>query len=88
MHKHRALIDEVLCQLMKQLTENKSPKSESVQSGWKLLVILLNYFVPSEHLRPYFVKYLNDKRNQNEKLGRQLMTFVHTKNPCHCGFRQ
>jgi hypothetical protein len=71
MHKHRALVDEVLCQLMKQLTENKSLKSESVQSGWKLLVILLNYFVPSEHLRPYFVKYLNDKRSQNEKLGRR-----------------
>ena len=86
MHKHRALIDEVLCQLMKQLTENKSPSSESIQSGWKLLVILLNYFVPSEHLRPYFVKYLNDKRNQNDKLGRQLMNCPRTENRCHSWF--
>ncbi|CAF1426007.1 unnamed protein product [Adineta ricciae] len=68
MHKHRTLIDEILCQLVKQLTENKSTKNDSVQSGWKLLVIILNYFIPSPHLRPYFVKYLNDNINQNEKL--------------------
>ena len=70
MHKHRTLIDEIICQLIKQLTENKSPKSDSVQRGWKLLVIILNYFIPSEHLRPYFVKYLNDNKDQNEKLGK------------------
>ncbi|CAF1240131.1 unnamed protein product [Adineta ricciae] len=68
MHKHRTLIDEILCQLIKQLTENKSTKNDSVQYGWKLLVIILNYFTPSPHLRPYFVKYLNDNINQNEKL--------------------
>ena len=70
MHKYRALIDEVLCQLMKQITENKSTKHESAQQGWKLLVIILNYFIPSEHLRPYFVKYLNDYHNHYEKLGK------------------
>ncbi|CAF3639551.1 unnamed protein product [Adineta steineri] len=68
MHKHRTLIDEILCQLIKQLTDNKSIKTDSVQCGWKLLVIILNYFIPSQHLRPYFVKYLNDNINQNEKL--------------------
>ncbi len=70
MHKHRTLIDEILCQLIKQLTDNKSIKPDSVQRGWKLLAIILNYFIPSEHLRPYFVKYLNDNSDQNEKLGK------------------
>lgn len=69
MHKHRTLIDEILCQLIKQLTDNRSTKSDSVHSGWKLLVIILNYFIPSQHLRPYFVKYLNDNLDQNERLG-------------------
>lgn len=70
MHKHRSLIDEILCQLLKQLTNNKSTKNDSIQRGWKLLVIILNYFIPSEHLRPYFIKYLNDNIDQNEKLGK------------------
>jgi hypothetical protein len=73
LHKHRTLIDEVLCQILKQLTDNKSTKTESVQKGWKLLAIILNYFVPSECLQPYFVKYLQDNRNQNEKLGENLI---------------
>ena len=72
MHKHRILIDEILCQIMKQLTDNKSLKIDSVQCGWKLLAIILNYFIPSEHLRPYFVKYLNDNINQNERLSRNF----------------
>lgn len=51
------------------MTENKSIKIDSLQCGWKLLLILLNYFIPSENFRPYFLKYLNDHRNDNEKLG-------------------
>ena len=69
MHKHRTLIDEILCQIIKQLTDNKSTKNDSVRQGWKLLTIILNYFIPSEHLRPYLLKYLNDHLNQNENLG-------------------
>ncbi len=76
MHKHRALIDEILCQLIKQLTDNKSTKSDSAQCGWKLLVIILNYFIPSQHLRPYFVKYLDDNLNQNEKLGNLIQKYL------------
>ena len=70
MHKYRGLVDEISCQIMKQLTENRSSKSDSVSRGWKLLLIILNYFIPSEHLRPYFVKYLNDHHRQpHERLG-------------------
>ncbi|CAF1023237.1 unnamed protein product [Rotaria sordida] len=70
MHKHRIIIDEIICQIIKQLTDNKSTKHDSVSHGWKLLAIILNYFIPSENLRPYFVKYLNDNINQNERLVR------------------
>ncbi|CAM4880089.1 unnamed protein product [Rotaria socialis] len=68
MNKNRALIDEIMCQIIKQLTDNKSAKQDSMQLGWKLLAIVLNYFIPSENLRPYFIKYLNDNIIQNEKL--------------------
>lgn len=70
MHKNRPLIDEIVCQIIKQLTENKSTRNESLYLGWKLLAIILNYFIPSENLRPYFVKYLNDNIPQNENLGK------------------
>ncbi|CAF0977130.1 unnamed protein product [Adineta steineri] len=68
MHKHRILIDEVLCQIIKQLTDNKSIIIDSMQRGWKLLAIILNYFIPSDHLKPYFLKYLHDNQNHDEKL--------------------
>jgi myosin XV len=75
MHKHRTLIDEIFCQLMKQLTDNRSSKNDSVQRGWKLLVIILNYFVPSEHLRPYFMKYLDEHEQQQQKQTDKLGQF-------------
>lgn len=66
------MIDEVFCQIIKQLTDNKSIKTDSIERGWKLLTILLNYFIPNEYLQPYVVKYLHENRNQNEKLGEKL----------------
>ncbi len=51
------------------MTENQSTKVNSLERGWKLLMILLNYFIPSEEFQPYFIKYLNDHRTENEKLG-------------------
>ncbi len=72
MRKHRILIDEVLCQIIKQLTDNKSIIIDSIERGWKLLVIILNYSIPSDRLQPYFIKYLHDNRNQNERLGKKV----------------
>jgi len=69
MQKYRTLIDEIFCQLVKQLTDNKSLKLDSEQNGWELLAIILNYFIPSEYLQEYFIKYLQD--NQSEKLGKE-----------------
>ncbi|PSN58257.1 Unconventional myosin-XV [Blattella germanica] len=65
-HKHEALRDEVYCQLMKQTTNNKSPKPDSCQRGWRLFSIVAAYFVCSDTLKPYLFKYLEtaayDKR--------------------------
>ncbi|CAF1146613.1 unnamed protein product [Adineta steineri] len=58
----------LLCQIIKQLTDNKSIIIDSIQRGWKLLAIILNYFIPSDHLKPYFLKYLHDNQNHDEKL--------------------
>ena len=51
------------------MTENHSLKTDSIQCGWKLLMILLIYFIPSDNFQAYFLKYLNDHRNENGKLG-------------------
>ncbi|XP_063236075.1 unconventional myosin-XV [Bacillus rossius redtenbacheri] len=65
-HKHEALRDELYCQLMKQTTNNKSPRPDSCQRGWRLFSIVAAYFVCSETLKPYLFKYLEtaayDKR--------------------------
>ena len=58
---------------MKQMTENQSSKPDSLKRGWKLLTMLLNYSIPSEEFQPYFIKYLNDHRTENEKLGKYLI---------------
>lgn len=62
-HKFENLRDEVYCQLMKQTTSNKT---DSCQRGWRLLSIVAAYFMCSETLRPFLLKYLEtaayDKR--------------------------
>lgn len=62
-HKYENLRDEVYCQLMKQTTSNKT---DSCQRGWRLLSIVAAYFMCSETLRPFLLKYLEtaayDKR--------------------------
>ena len=69
MHKNRPMIDEIFCQLLKQLTENPH---ERIQCGWKLLVILLNYYLPSERLRIYLLNYLNEKSAENQRLSTSI----------------
>ena len=73
MHKHRTLVDEIFCQIVKQITDNKSIKTDSVQRGWKLLAVILNYFIPSEHLQPYVVEYLQNNRNQCSNFGKKFV---------------
>ncbi|GBG27180.1 High molecular weight form of myosin-1 [Hondaea fermentalgiana] len=50
------LVDEMLCQVMKQVTEN--PKDESEARGWNLLAMLLASFPPSSQLENYLEYFL------------------------------
>lgn len=64
MQKHQNLIDEVFCQLIKQLTENPTDRTHC---GWKLMLILLNYFLPSEQLRRCFSTFLQQQENEKDR---------------------
>jgi hypothetical protein len=78
MYKQVTLIDEIFFQLIKQLTNNPCSYKHSIQHGWQLLIILSNYFLPSERLRPYLLKYVRDQRNQYERSGKKKIVPVDT----------
>ncbi|CAF1159280.1 unnamed protein product, partial [Didymodactylos carnosus] len=67
MYKDRDLLDEIYSQLLKQLTNNKSSKADSLKRGWSLLSVVTNYFIPNEALRPYVLKYINDNITNSNK---------------------
>ncbi|GCB73718.1 hypothetical protein scyTo_0002799 [Scyliorhinus torazame] len=50
--------DETYCQIIKQITDNTSSKTDSVQRGWRLLYILTAYYKCSEVLKPFLFKLL------------------------------
>ncbi|XP_041473142.1 unconventional myosin-XV-like isoform X3 [Lytechinus variegatus] len=54
------LRDEILCQVVKQVTDNRSAKRQSVQQGWRLLLLLTTFLPCSSVLKPYFFQYLSD----------------------------
>ncbi|KAF7691114.1 unconventional myosin-XV isoform X1 [Silurus meridionalis] len=54
------LRDEAYCQILKQITENISSKTDSCQRGWRILYILTAYYRCSEVLKPYLLKYFQD----------------------------
>uniref|UniRef100_A0ABM5F0J4 Unconventional myosin-XV n=1 Tax=Pogona vitticeps TaxID=103695 RepID=A0ABM5F0J4_9SAUR len=55
---HEVLRDEVFCQVIKQITDNTSSKTDSCQKGWRLLYILSAYYRCSEVLKPYLLGFL------------------------------
>ncbi|XP_075037418.1 unconventional myosin-XV [Mixophyes fleayi] len=57
---HEVLKDEGYCQIIKQITDNYSTKTDSCQRGWRLLYILTAYHRCSEVLKPYLFKFLQD----------------------------
>ncbi|KAM3915876.1 unconventional myosin-XV [Leptodactylus fuscus] len=57
---HEVLKDEGYCQIIKQITDNTSTKTDSGQRGWRLLYILTAYHKCSEVLKPYLFKFLQD----------------------------
>ncbi|XP_072916951.1 unconventional myosin-XV [Hemitrygon akajei] len=56
--EHEVMKDETYCQIIKQITDNTSSKTDSIQRGWRLLYILTAYYKCSEVLKPYLFKLL------------------------------
>ncbi|XP_055509975.1 unconventional myosin-XV-like [Leucoraja erinacea] len=52
------LLDEVCCQIIKQITDN--PKKESCILGWRILYVFLGYYSCTINLAPYVTSYLQD----------------------------
>ncbi|XP_028413164.1 unconventional myosin-XV-like isoform X2 [Dendronephthya gigantea] len=61
------LKDEVYCQLIKQVTSNKSNRPDSCAKGWRLFIILTAYLQCSDVLRPYLVRYLQTISNDPKR---------------------
>jgi len=55
-HEHDKLANEIYVQVMKQLTENPSPRSAA--QGWKLMLGLCQTVAPSEDLQPFVHVFL------------------------------
>ncbi|XP_058013761.1 unconventional myosin-XV [Ahaetulla prasina] len=57
---HEVIRDEVYCQILKQITDNVSSKTDSCPKGWRLLYILSAYYRCSEVFKPYLLQFLQE----------------------------
>ncbi|EDQ87051.1 uncharacterized protein MONBRDRAFT_27813 [Monosiga brevicollis MX1] len=58
--EHEELRDEILCQLIKQVTNNRSERAESCARGWRLLMLATQFIKPTSALEPYLKSYLQN----------------------------
>ena len=76
------LTTEIFCQVIKQTTEN--PNTESNELGWQLLLLCVNFAVPTEDLRPYLLTHCIKNMGTSEAIGRYA---VKTMQMCIRAFR-
>lgn len=70
-HCYVPLRDEVYCQIIKQLTANRSTRRSSEEGqlrGWRLFSIITAYFACSDTIKPYIIKYLSDIANDDRRI--------------------
>lgn len=60
--KNEILKDEIYCQIIKQLTDNRNKISE--ERGWELLWLATGCFAPSASLQKEVTLFLRTRRNQ------------------------
>ncbi|KAJ1354962.1 hypothetical protein KIN20_012066 [Parelaphostrongylus tenuis] len=70
--------DEILAQLMQQLTDNERP--DSVRRGWELLAIILNFVSPSEKPASLLSEFID--RNSENKFDRPEVAVSHFAQQC------
>jgi myosin-15 len=56
--KRETLRDEVYCQIIKQCTNNRSPKADSLRRGWDLMILCCSSFAPSAEFAPFLNTFL------------------------------
>jgi len=81
-YSYNEVRDEVYCQIVKQLTNNRSMKQDSSQQGWRLLTLITSYFDCSDILKPYLFNYLEqtayDQQRQHQSLAAMCLTNLRT----------
>lgn len=65
--KKEILRDEIFCQMMKQVTNNKSTKPDSARRGWDLLQFASSCFPPSEAFMPYLSQWLQSQADDHKR---------------------
>ncbi|XP_076812859.1 unconventional myosin-VIIa-like isoform X2 [Clavelina lepadiformis] len=80
--KYEQLKDEVYCQLMKQLTNNRIEHSE--ERGWELMWLATGLFAPSNQLLPHLQKFLNTRRSHPVAID----CYMRYQRPIHHGQRK
>ncbi|NXS56892.1 MYO7B protein, partial [Brachypteracias leptosomus] len=62
--QEEVLRDEVYCQIMKQLTENRNRYSAGVTKGWQLLWLCTGLFPPSKSLLKHAQKFMETRQKE------------------------
>lgn len=62
-----SLRDEIYVQVLKQVTNNRSPKNDSVKKGWDLLMILCTFLVPTQTFEPYLRCFIHQAASSANK---------------------
>ena len=88
--QHPQLRDELYCQLLKQVTNNKSERAESCARGWRLLVVVTSYAKPSQEFEPYLKTYLQSiaYNTQREFRDEASICLQNVKATIRCGGRR